>query len=278
MLTLTLPCRAQDARQEEEALTVATDTATAKRVPAILSTSAAIETQPTPVMKHPRRLQRVDREVMKATFIPKGTWMVGGDISYSEYDSDNINFLVLKDVDGEGYKLGVGPFGGYFFRDNMAVGLRYTYNRTYLNLGNLDLNLGEDFNINLDHLYWLEQKYEVGAFLRTYMPVGRSKIFGFFNDIRLTYGYTQGKNSTGSGTEYDGTFETANSLQIGFAPGLTAFVTDFSAVEVSVGVMGFNVKWVDQKTNQVETGSRCTASANFKINLFSIKIGMTFYL
>jgi len=49
-------------------------------------------------------------------------------------------------------------------------------------------------------------------------------------------------------------------------------------VEVSVGVMGFDFKWIDQTTNQVEQGSSRTSSGNFKINLFSINIGMTFYL
>ncbi len=229
-------------------------------------------------VRNSRRIQRIDREIMKEPFIPKGQWMVGGTISYSEHDMDNLNILVLKDMEGKGYSFGISPYAGYFIRDNMAVGMRYSYNRTYYDLGNLSLDLGEDFNIKLDKLYLLEHKYEVGAFLRTYMPVGRSKIFGFFNDVRLTYGYSCGKNSTGSGSEYDGTYETANSLQIGFAPGLTAFVTNWSAVEVSMGVMGYNVKWVNQKTNQIETGSRRTASASFKINLFSINIGMTFYL
>ena len=110
------------------------------------------------------------------------------------------------------------------------------------------------------------------------MPIGNSKIFGLFNEVRLTYSYGEGKNSTGSGTEYDGTYQTTNSVQIGIAPGLTAFVTNFAAVEVSMDVMGFDFKWVEQQTNQIETGKRRTSSGNFKINLFSINIGMTFYL
>ena len=127
-------------------------------------------------------------------------------------------------------------------------------------------------------MYYLEHKYEVAGFLRTYLPVGRSKIFGLFNECRITYGYARGKNSTGSGAQYDGTFETTHNLEIGFAPGVTAFITDWSAVEVSMGIMGFDFKWRDQKTNQVETGKQQTTSGNFKINLFSINIGMTFYL
>lgn len=224
------------------------------------------------------RPERIDREIMKTTFIPRGQWMAGGTVSYSEHDEENLNFLVLKDVEGLGYSFSVSPYVGYFFKNNCAAGVRFAYKRTYLDLENFELNLGEDFNINLSDLYWLEHKYEVSGFLRTYTPIGKSKIFGLFNEVRLTYGYSVGKNSTGSGTEYDGTFERAHNLQIGIAPGLTAFVTDWSAVEVSVGVMGYNFKWQNQTTNQVETGKRRTSSGNFKINLFSINIGMTFYL
>lgn len=228
--------------------------------------------------KRVERPQRIDREIMKTVFIPKGSWMAGGTVSYSEHEEDNLNFLVLKDVNALGYTFSISPYAGYFFRDNMAAGIRFSYNRTYLDLGNLDLNLGEDFNINLEDWFYLEQKYQIGGFLRTYMPIGKSKVFGLFNEMRLNYGYAAGKNSTGSSTEYDGTYEQIHSLQIGFAPGLTAFVTDWSAVEVSMGVMGFNFDWVHQKTNQVETGFRRTSSGSFKINLFSINIGMTFYL
>ena len=224
-----------------------------------------------------RAIERIDRDVQKAVFIPKGTWMVGGSVSYSEHDESNLNFLIIKDVEGKGYNFSVSPYLGYFFRDNIAAGFRFTYNRDYLDLGNMDINLG-DITIAFDDLYYLEHKYEATGFLRTYIPIGRSKIFGLFNEARITYGYGKGKNSTGSGTTYDGTFQTVQNLQIGFAPGLAAFITNWSAVEVSVGVMGFDFKWIDQQSNQIEEGSMRTSSGNFKINLFSINIGMTFYI
>lgn len=228
--------------------------------------------------KRVERPERIDRGIMQAVFIPKGQWMAGGTVSYSEHEEDNLNFLVIKNVEGLGYTFNVSPYVGYFFKDNMAAGFRFGYNRTYLDMANFELNLGEDFNINLKDLYYLEHEYQVSGFLRTYMPIGKSKIFGLFNELRLTYAYGVGKNSTGSNTEYDGTYEQAHNLQIGIAPGMSAFVTNWSAVEVSVGVMGYNFKWQNQKTNQVETGIRRTSSGNFKINLFSINIGMTFYL
>lgn len=224
-----------------------------------------------------RAIERIDRDVQSCVFIPQGTWMAGGTVSYSEHDQDNLNFLVIKDVEGNGYNFSVSPYAGYFFRNNMAAGIRFAYRRNYLDLGNMDIDLG-DLTLSFNDLYYLEHKYEVSGFFRSYIPVGRSKVFGLFNEMRLTYGYGEGKNSTGSGTEYDGTYQTVQNFQIGFAPGLTAFITNRAAAEVSVGVMGFDFKWIDQKTNQVETGKRRVSSGNFKINLFSINLGMTFYL
>ena len=134
-------------------------------------------------------------------------------------------------------------------------------------------------NFSISNMKYLEHEFSGTGFIRTYMPIGRSKVFGLFNEARITYGYGQGKNSSGEmgTTDYSGTYQTVNKLQIGMCPGLTAFITNFAAVEVSVDVLGFDVKWTDQVTNQVETGSRRSSSANFKIDLFSINLGMNFY-
>ena len=112
-----------------------------------------------------RRIQRIDREIQKTVFIPKGTWMAGGTVSYSEHNESNLNFLVLKDIEGKGYDFSVSPYFGYFFRDNISMGARFSYKRNYLDLGNFDLNLGEDFKISLKDLYYLEHKYEASCFI-----------------------------------------------------------------------------------------------------------------
>lgn len=82
------------------------------------------------------------------------------------------------------------------------------------------------------------------------MGLGNSKVFGFFNELRLTYGYGQGKTLSGSDEKATGTYQTSHRLQIGAAPGLTAFVTNNMAVEVSINVVGLDFKWIEQTTNQ----------------------------
>ena len=59
---------------------------------------------------------------------------------------------------------------------------------------------------------------------------------------------------------------------------MVAFINNYTAVEVSVGVMGFNFSRTRQVTDQVYVGERSMSSANFRINIFSIGMGITFYL
>lgn len=218
-----------------------------------------------------------DRNIKPSLFVPKGTWMGGVTFSYTELAGDNYKFLILDDILGEGYTFKVSPYAGYFFRDNIAAGVRLNYNRTYADVGNINLGLGDDLSFEIKDYKLIDHEYTASGFLRTYMGLGNSKVFGFFNELRLTYGYGQGKTLSGTLPDVTGTYQTSHSLQIGAAPGLTAFVMNNLAVEVSINVVGLNFKWVEQINNQVEHGTYRQSSANFKINIFSVNIGLCTY-
>ena len=115
-------------------------------------------------------------------------------------------------------------------------------------------------------------------FIRTYLNLGDSKRFGLFNEARVTYGYGQSNVEDGTGDELKGTHQIKQNLNFGVAPGITCFVNNYVAVEAAIDVLGLDFKWYDQKTNQVETGKRTNSGANFKINLLSINLGITFYI
>ena len=57
-----------------------------------------------------------------------------------------------------------------------------------------------------------------------------------------------------------------------------AFATNNMAVEVNVGVMGINYSHVKQVHNQVHEGDLKTRMMNFKVNIFSVGLSMSFYL
>ena len=220
----------------------------------------------------------ISRDAVKTVFIPKGQWMVGGQVAWNQWNNDNLNYLVLKDINFEGYTFSAGPYLGYFFTNNMAVGARFSYKRYYLNLGEFDLNLGEDFNIGMKDLYYLQHNYESTLFLRSYLPLGKSKVFGLFGELQLNYTYSEGKNSTGIDETYSSTYESVNNMEIGLGGGMVVFITDYMAAEVMLNVGGYRFKWGNQNTNNIEEGKVNSSGANFRINLFSIKFGVTYYL
>ena len=233
-----------------------------------------------------RYIERISRDDLKATFIPKGQWMLGASVNYQGWDNNDTDFLVLKNMNLDGHIFSVSPAFGYFVANNIAIGARYSYSRNYFFLGDFDLNLGEDFNISLKDLYYLNHKHEGSIFMRNYMPLFGSKTFGFFSEIRATYSQTVGKNSTGDPAKenFDGVYEKTHSVGLGFTPGICIFTTNFAALECSIGVMGVNYKWTDQKHYEdnadepVYEKRSQSGGANFKINIFSVNLGMTLYL
>ena len=56
------------------------------------------------------------------------------------------------------------------------------------------------------------------------------------------------------------------------------FLNNYSAIEVNVGVLGFNYTHVHAVTDRIYEADLRTQRANFKINLFSITFGVTFYI
>lgn len=203
--------------------------------------------------------------------------MVGASFSYMEMDIDNYQWLVLEDFNLEGYTFRISPIISYFIRDNVSIGGRVAYSRSLMDMGNLAISLGDDLNISLSDYYLKSHMVSTFGFVRTYLNLGDSKRFGLFNEARVTYGYGEGNSENGPNDTSKAVHEVKHVLNLGISPGMVAFVNNFAAVEVSLDVLGLDLKWYEQTINQVEQGKMRTSSANFKINLFSINLGMTFY-
>ena len=59
---------------------------------------------------------------------------------------------------------------------------------------------------------------------------------------------------------------------------MVVFLNNYSALEVNVGVLGYNYTNTKSTTDQIYIARRHSRSANFKINLFSIMFGVSFYI
>lgn len=219
-----------------------------------------------------------DRGVETIKFVPKGQWITGGSFSYSENTADDYEWLVLKNIEGTNYSFHVSPYIGYFIGDNICVGGRFTYSRSMIKLKSLSLNLSEDLDFSIDDFYNLQHIYSGSAFFRNYVSLGHSLRFAVFNEVRLTLGGGQGKQFSGLGTDLKGTYQDIFTMELGVIPGITAFISNEVAIEASVNVLGFSYKKYTQERNRVETASFEHSGVNFKVDILSINIGVSFYI
>lgn len=216
---------------------------------------------------------------MHNLFVPKGQWIFGGTASYSTHTNDRYQFLIIEDIDSKGYTVRVSPMIAYALRDNTAIGARFIYARSLLKLDNAHLKFGDDADateLRAKNFYTLTHSYTAAVIWRQYIPLGSSKRFALFNEMQLSGGSSQARFTNDSPVK--GTYQTGYSLSLGFAPGIVAFATNNMAVEVNVGVMGISYNHIKQVHNQVQEGKLDTSMMNFKVNIFSIGLGMAFYL
>lgn len=218
-----------------------------------------------------------DREVQKIMFIPKGIISVGTAFSYRETSADDYEFLVVDDILGSMYSFKVSPHVGYFIKDDLSVGARFTYNRSMFKLYNTSLSLTEDLNFSIENFYTVRHSYLGSVYMRNYIGLDRTRRFALFSEVRLSVGGGQGKVMQGSGDDITGTYQNVFQVELGVMPGLCAFVTNAVAVEASVNVLGLSYKKVTQIENQVYESGLETSGANCKVDIFSINIGMSFY-
>ena len=217
--------------------------------------------------------QEFKRNIESHTFVPKGQWVVGSSVSYSEHNEQNYQFLVIDGFNSDGYTFKISPMFCYAFRDNVAAGGRFSYGRTLTKLDGVTLNLDESTQFDVNDMYQLKHSYSAMGVLRNYINLGTSKRFGLFAETRLEIGGSQSKVVTKDGTSLTGTYTKTTDFGIGVAPGIVAFINNYTAVEVSIGVLGLDFSKVKQTTDQVYIGDRYTQSNRKQVNLKICRTG-----
>ncbi len=247
--------------------TVRIDTIKEKMVPAKAVTQAEGDSIPV-----------FSRGMEPINFIPKGQWITGVSVSYSMSNQDHYQFLIIEGIDGNTYSFKVTPMLMFAFADNMAAGgkLSYTRQRTHLDYANVKVD--SETGYDMDNLYSLSHTYSAMGAFRNYISFGNSTRFGMINELQLQFSVGESKLCSGSGEDLTGTYTRSYGINVGVAPGMIMFLNNYSAIEVNVGVLGFNYTHRKATTDQVYVAHMNTKSANFQINLFSITFGVVFYL
>lgn len=222
--------------------------------------------------------EKFSRHLETVDFIPKGQWITGVSMNYTQSNQDNYQFLIIEELDGEVYTFKLSPTVMYAFKENMAAGVKIGYSRSRSNLDNAKLVIDSETGFSASDFYTISQDYTAMGAYRYYLSLGHSKRFGMFAEAQLELGFGQTKLRSGAGDNLTGSFQDKFSFNVGVAPGMMMFLNNYSALEVNVGVLGFNYTNTKQTTDQIYESNYHSKSANFKINIFSISFGVLFYL
>lgn len=218
------------------------------------------------------------RVASSVLFVPKGQWFFGGTITYTDHSNSNYKLLVLEDWQGAGYTITGRMYLGYAIKDNLGIGVKAGFERARIHIDKANLNLGDDLSFGVNNVRYINQQWSGTVFMRNFLSLFKSRQFGLFNDLELTFGGGTSKMVSGTGDAVKGTYESVFKTSIGISPGIMVFMHNIAAIEVSVGVLGFSTTSRKQITNQVYEGSRRNTGAQFGVDLLSIKLGGTIYL
>lgn len=234
-----------------------------------------------PVSANKRSQEYFDRGIdtdSTVVFVPKGTLMTGLSFSYSNFSFDNYKFLIVSGLTASGNSLGIAPHASYFLKDNLSIGARFDYNSHNIAVGGASVSFSDDIGLDISNYNSIGRSYFGSAVMRYYMPIAQSRRFGLFTEVRLSGGYGQSKDYEKKGENKYGTYQEMIQLELGLIPGVCVFVTNDVAFDISVGVLGFDYKAVRQYTNQVYKGTYEKSGANFKINIFNINFGISYFI
>ena len=159
--------------------------------------------------------QRRGLSNLKTHIVPKGQWIAGGTLSFSTHSNDSYKFLIVEGINSTGYTVKVSPIVGYAVAPNMAVGLRFGYSRSNLDVTDAALSITSLDNATY---YSLKHSYNVAAFWRQYIPLGRNnKRFALFTEVQLATGGSQSKLLAGQPVH--GVYARSFDVSLGVNPG-----------------------------------------------------------
>jgi hypothetical protein len=257
---------------------------------------------PGPGAKHGglRRSERFDRGLAfdtRTPSMPKGLWAAGISGGYSQHDNNDYGVFILDALNSRGNTLTVSPMVHYVFANNQSIGLRFQYRHSLFDMADAAFHLTPELSTMLFGDDGLKYRFESDNFMgfvsyRYYVGIGQSKRFLIFNEVQAGIGGGSGREDSGMTAAGDfkrTTHQKSLDFRLGFSPGATVFVTNQMAIELQIGLLGYEYRRLTQQAATAPTtpeqiavppraGSRTTHNVSARFDLLSITFGATFYL
>lgn len=216
----------------------------------------------------------------KYALLEKGVSYASFNLSFEGSDIDNLWFEPIAIIDYAYYRnVGANISGGYFVRNNLALGAKFSYSFTDVRL-TVDADLLEIL-IGADS-YETNNASTVfsGSFLvKNYVPLDRAQRLFIVSETNIGYANTHSlaKNYYGGDTEIHKVETQKNSFFVGLSPGFMYFMSKGFAFEFSLSpVVAYYTK-TSKINNEVPDGSMSSYGLSFKFNPLNIQFGFSYF-
>ena len=204
----------------------------------------------------------------------KGTFASGFFGSFRSWNAqDGMDFLgIVTGADGKAAKLSAGLHADWFFMDNLSLVATAEYSSVAFD-GN-SANIAGLLSISNKHTR--SENYMAALGVRKYMPLFGSRIFALFGEGRIcaSRGYSKNYSETERGKE--GTYSDLYSADIQMVSGLSVFLMERMALQVSIPVGGVGYEWEKQTEAQVKNSSFTSLAIYSDFDLLQIKLGISY--
>lgn len=205
--------------------------------------------------------------------LEKNTGYVGLLFSYSQNTKENTKNLLENVKFDKTSSTSVNTGGGYFFKENFAVGMGITYDSKLSDTESIN-TFGPNTISDSQVFSWF-----FNPFIRNYFPIGQRNQFYIFTQTGLQYGFGNGNETAETGSaieEYDINEKTYG---IAFTPGMIFLVKQGFAFELNVGVVG--IERTEKKKVSTDPDIlpelQSSTKANLNINLLQLNLGLAYY-
>ncbi|MBO4635375.1 MAG: hypothetical protein J5669_08400 [Bacteroidales bacterium] len=216
----------------------------------------------------------------KHTYIPQGTVALGVAGGFNRYNATGESATtggtlasLITDINGNASLASASASLSWFVANNMALGVRLGYNYTAMDLNNANV-LGK---LNFQNKHVTNHTVNASLTFRGYIPLFNSKVVALFGEFRATGGYGLGKDYANTDQGKAGSYSDIYTATLGLYPGVSVFVTNFLALELSLPLVEGGYEWNRQTKGSSHESELSHAFANFKPSLVGLNFGLVFH-
>ena len=229
----------------------------------------------------PLQARNVDRGLgdPKTVYIEKGTWQLGVSGGYKTYGAEGLGetagtslYGIVKDLSGQATMGNFSVSGAWFFANNMAVGVRFGYEQS-----NVDIDNGSILSFVALQNRHIDAMHLTGdIFCRAYIPLFDSKIFAIYGEGCLggKRGYSKDYEETDRGKL--GTYSDDFSFAFKMCSGLSVFVNDFCAISFTLPFLQIGKTWSNEIKEGEPSSKRSQVIADYKPDFLGLSIGVSY--